>query len=287
VLRKILVALASVILVLVAVVSAWVAVEYYAPTQREAQTEAKDKSNREAVDILASERVAYYTKILAILTGSLGALGAVQLLFVYRADETARTSADAALKGAVAAETAAQATVAGQRPWIKADFLILDSLSWISDALVLPVKVTLTNVGNTPATNVMPWINFYVPNPPAIPPPWFHGIAKGRQEASIFDASMEIGKTIFPGDPDRIPFALRINRKDVGGAITAAGGNPPVLIISGVITYRFAGGRGETPFAFELVQRHGGAVGPVLTDKCPVRPDFLALNEIRAGPSAT
>ncbi len=104
------IALASITLVLAAVIGAWVAVEYNAPTQGEAQAEAKDHGKREAVDILASERVAYYTKILAILTGGLGALGAIQLFFIYRSDDTARISANAAKRSADVAEATLRAT---------------------------------------------------------------------------------------------------------------------------------------------------------------------------------
>jgi hypothetical protein len=58
-------------------------VSHYEPNYREAQAEAKTQHEKEAFDILASERVAYYTKVLAILSAALTVTGIVQGALIY------------------------------------------------------------------------------------------------------------------------------------------------------------------------------------------------------------
>jgi ABC-type Fe3+ transport system permease subunit len=55
------------------------------------------------------ERIAFYTEVLAWFTGILAIVSAVQGFFLYRADRTARTSADAAKLAAQAAQKSAEA----------------------------------------------------------------------------------------------------------------------------------------------------------------------------------
>lgn len=71
----------------------WV-VEYCEPQERDAYRQANDYRRKEAVDILASERVAYYTKILSIVTGALGGLGVVQVVYLIRANTLAGRQTD-------------------------------------------------------------------------------------------------------------------------------------------------------------------------------------------------
>lgn len=82
---------------------------YYEPTQQQAEQEAKEQSEAKAIEILASERVAYYTKVLAIFTGALAAFGILQIAFLIRAENTSRKSADAA-------KISADAAVIGSMP---------------------------------------------------------------------------------------------------------------------------------------------------------------------------
>ena len=66
----------------VAVVVGLEVVEHYEPKKYDAIQEAKNKSEIDAINILASERVAYYTKVLAIFTGALTAFGLLQIFFL-------------------------------------------------------------------------------------------------------------------------------------------------------------------------------------------------------------
>jgi len=122
--------LAASCLVIVAVVFAvWLAVQYYEPNKREAAQEANGEAK--AVEILSSERVAYYTKVLSIFTGVLSAFGLLQILFLIRADETARRTAEAA-------KASADASMSSERAW-----LILDRVK-MAKLEALPVAGTFT-----------------------------------------------------------------------------------------------------------------------------------------------
>lgn len=95
---------ALVALIAVVGAAAVIAVEYFEPKKQEAVEETKNKNELDAINILASERVAYYTKVLAIFTGALSVFGLLQIFFLIRADETARVSANAARDAAEAAK---------------------------------------------------------------------------------------------------------------------------------------------------------------------------------------
>ena len=58
------------------------AVEHYEPTKWQAEQEAQNQGEAKASDILASERVAYYTEILAIFTAVLSGFGLLQIYFL-------------------------------------------------------------------------------------------------------------------------------------------------------------------------------------------------------------
>lgn len=104
---------AGLVLLIAAVgIVAVTAVQYYEPSKRDAVQEANNQSEAKAVDILSSERVAYYTKVLAIFTGILSAFGLLQIWFVVRADRTASVTAKAA-------KLSADAAVAIELPFIR------------------------------------------------------------------------------------------------------------------------------------------------------------------------
>lgn len=88
---------AATLAILVAIfgVSAVVAVNYFEPQQEQAEQAANNHRKIDTLNVLASERVAYYTKVLAIFTGTLAAFGVLQIWFLTRADNTAREAADA------------------------------------------------------------------------------------------------------------------------------------------------------------------------------------------------
>jgi hypothetical protein len=76
-------------MIIAVVFGIWFAVQYYEPNKREAEQEASNQGEAKAIDVLSSERVAYYTKVLAIFTGVISAFGLLQILFLIRTDKTA------------------------------------------------------------------------------------------------------------------------------------------------------------------------------------------------------
>ena len=85
-------------LVLAIAIGSVFVVKQYEPKQWQAEQATKNRGEIDAVNILASERVAYYTKILAIFTGALSAFGVIQVWFLIRADQKAALAADLAGK---------------------------------------------------------------------------------------------------------------------------------------------------------------------------------------------
>jgi hypothetical protein len=88
----------TVVLVILGASAVGYAVHRFEPQQWQANQEARNQTREEAAEILASERVAYYTWILAIFSGALAALSGVQIFFLIRADNRAAEAADIANK---------------------------------------------------------------------------------------------------------------------------------------------------------------------------------------------
>lgn len=101
-----------------------------APTQQQAEQKAKTQSEIKATEILTSERVAYYTEVLAFITGLLASFAAFQILFVIKADRTAWIAANAA-------KDSADALKAQERAYL-----------FVSVKLKEPILVTTANTKN-------------------------------------------------------------------------------------------------------------------------------------------
>ena len=98
------------------------------------------------------------------------------------------------------------------------------------------------------------------------------------------------GKTLFPKDTEIIPYQLRITKSALDAAFThtALPKGHAELIVSGIVSYSFGGGTGETPFVFKLVARDDEDRSCIISiSDCPVPAERLRLEEIRAGPQAT
>jgi len=128
-------------------------VEYYEPTIQESTQTAKNTGKIEAFNILASERVAYYTKVLAFVTGGLAFFGVVQVYFLIRADDTTAGVARAAKASADVAERTlfyanrAYVDVSGMHnEWNKAGHPATGEVRRL-----LKFRVGVINRGNTPA----------------------------------------------------------------------------------------------------------------------------------------
>ena len=142
--KKLVGPLALVIILAILAIGAVIAVELYEPQYATAVRAANDHSQHDALDILASERVAYYTKILALFTGGLAAFAIIQVGFLIRADNAA----------AKAASRSERAMIASQRAYIgvggyKALYEQDKAGQW-----VYRFRPVWTNSGDTPPRNL-------------------------------------------------------------------------------------------------------------------------------------
>jgi len=79
----------------------------------------------------------------------------VQIALVLNANESARISANAAVAAANASSKAndlsRQALIADQRPWIAISIEPAGPITWANGGMQVPFKITLKNIGKTPA----------------------------------------------------------------------------------------------------------------------------------------
>jgi hypothetical protein len=115
-------------------------------------TKTQHQAFADCIQDASAESVAEYTKVLAALTLILAVVGAVQMLYLVRADDTAAKAAEAALKGARTAEDSLRAA---NRPWLVLSEMDVRTLRFTeSGGLVAEIRPTVRNIGPFPATNV-------------------------------------------------------------------------------------------------------------------------------------
>jgi hypothetical protein len=120
----------------------------YQKTLNSGGKSTKEETSNIAPPETADDRIAQYTLLLAIFTGALVVVSAVQINFLIRSDKTARISADAARKTVSTME----ATAAHQ----------LRAYVYVADASILEansgyrpnIRITFQNYGQTPAYQV-------------------------------------------------------------------------------------------------------------------------------------
>jgi hypothetical protein len=118
-----------------------------------------DKKLADETQRLANETqsLASYTGGLAIFTFFLFCAAVVQIgLFVWQL-KLFRASLGHTKTAAIAALQSAKAAIDAQRPWIKLDVNIASDLSDDGHGARLQFDVTISNVGNSPATDIEVW----------------------------------------------------------------------------------------------------------------------------------
>jgi hypothetical protein len=129
-------------------ISLYYVVDKSEPTIQEAIGQSKTTPQKDAFEVLSNERIAYYTKVLALITGGLAFFGVVQAYFLIRADETARLSARAALDSA-------DALRAEQRAFVFRDSFDVNP---INNQLIIFAR--WRNSGSTPTRNMTNYVNW-------------------------------------------------------------------------------------------------------------------------------
>jgi hypothetical protein len=118
---------------------------------------AQHQATQKAKDIpppeLADDRIADYTLALAILTGCLVAVSAIQIRFLISADQNAKTAADAALEQTTHLSSQADTMKAMQRAFLAVDSIGIENIHGIP----IIAKTRIKNTGNVAASGVR-WI---------------------------------------------------------------------------------------------------------------------------------
>jgi hypothetical protein len=156
-----------------------------------------------------------------------------------------------------AAEKAAEAAISAQRAWVKVDVKATHFLVG-EDHIQLEVALTPTNVGKTPATHVFSWVS---PSPVTDVDGFrIHDVMKQARDTVLgFRRSREIGITLFPNDP-YFGFEAKavcvMNQELVKAGIDIKRDGKPInFTCCGIVSYKFSGGSGETPFILSVLVR--------------------------------
>jgi hypothetical protein len=116
-------------------------------TENQQSTEGADKK---PAQISADDRIANYTEWLAVLTGGLVVVSAIQIRFLIRSDKTARISGDAA-------KQSADATIALERPYFFAAEAALVQSNGPTDP-IRHITYSITNLGRVPGVLRMSYV---------------------------------------------------------------------------------------------------------------------------------
>ena len=130
------------------------------PTEHQTTTQSKEKQPQEKrhtlggfINFLFPDAISIFTFWLVIATVALGVIAYVQIEFFGRAEQIAAQSAGAAKESA---DTAKNALVAANRPWIKADISVGGPVFYNVNGMNFTLRFILKNVGHSPATNI--WV---------------------------------------------------------------------------------------------------------------------------------
>jgi hypothetical protein len=132
------------------------------PADEKHERERERKSDEhEAKDLLAQERSADAAKTQAWIGGATLAVSCIGAIFLFLTWRDARRTVKATEASAVAAQESARIAQSSlglsQRPWLQVEFNLPGPVTVSDGMLGIPVRFTITNVGNTPALNVRPF----------------------------------------------------------------------------------------------------------------------------------
>jgi len=235
-------AILLVLFVVLITVGSVVTVQHYEPTQGQAKQEAQNESKAKTLEILASERVAYYTKVLAIFTGLLSGFGLFQIIFLVRADNTARAAANASRDTVNTMDRTAERQL---RAYVLPTAAHFERFA-VGDVPV--ADVTIKNSGQTPAYDLTVWARVGTDVFP---------ISKEATETWPVDHSDDLAPRVLgPGsEMHAVPrFGMPLNQETVDALRKGL----MALYVQGEVTYRDAFNRPHTSRFFLF---GGGSIG--------------------------
>lgn len=191
-----------------------------------------------------------YTFWLVIFTGLLAAVGAVQIVVLLNANDTAIRAANAAT---ASNELSRRALVADQRPWLTVEIEPSGPIRWPNGGLEVSYKLTIKNIGKSPALGVTHLESVVLDRNASL----------ATQQKEIQKSVSMVGSTfgaanIMPDDKRQMIFTMQVRPEDVERAAapwTGEGGPKlvtPVLI--GSVEYRtgFDDQPHHTGFIYEI-----------------------------------
>ena len=210
--------------------------------------------------------IAIFTVVLTVSTA--GLWWVTERTLGHAQADAARQAKDMEASLAISKQ-AADAAVAGQRPWLKVSVDIDGPLIFGPDIVDFFPRVTIKNVGKTPATNAQVTVSV---RPESVSQDERKGleyaifeakrIARNRKIFSKEEYAMPLegifGVTVFPGEEIETSVAYnRFTRENLNYEIAEGGGDPTVCVyVVASVDYQFPGGEGLTvaPFALERIE---------------------------------
>lgn len=157
----------------------------------------------------------------------LAIIAVVQIFLVLNANESARISANAAVR---AADTSTQANnlsrqslIADQRPWIAVSFEPAGPITWSAGGLQVSYKVTLKNIGKSPALNLKHIQGVTLPFDADL-------LAEQATLRRLIAANNTGAINLMPGEEIQLIGHIQKTRDEVTRSAAAWGGDGPKLI---------------------------------------------------------
>jgi hypothetical protein len=209
----------------------------------------------------AEERIATWTKVLAIVAALTGIFGVVQIRYLVKADRTGAITAQAARD---AADVANKTLIASRRPWVSVDVTLGKPLEFETGTglLRLTLQFAMKNIGNDPAFYVFPHFEIVSGG--------IHG-GPGSVKRKLEEVCGEIktrkgvntgGITLFPDQPIRQSLNVGMAKSEMDAELARGIPTPEELhvpktispIIVGCVDYQFGDPREhhQTWFAYEI-----------------------------------
>jgi hypothetical protein len=204
-------------------------------------------------DWTTHDAVSFYTSVLAIFTGVLGATAIVQIRYLRRADETARVTAKAARDAAEVAAKSANVSLLALRPWVSCKVKIIGDLIYRANGdPCIAIRFTLKNKGHSPAMGVQLYQRFHL-----LSPVHTHSILAQQRIADLLKdlPPRDYGLLLFPRETHTFNVKLPISRMEIEKSIEDIKPKKtffPELIVLVTYTYPLASHNPQTGYIFRL-----------------------------------
>jgi hypothetical protein len=207
---------------------------YYYPTITSAQQNTQKEINHILEAEHADDRIARYNGWLAIFTGLLFTVSAVQIYFLTQADKTARTIADAAIQA--------------NRAWVHVRSIqFTQPLKVLPQGAVASVEVIIENVGRSPALGVNVWVQFI---------PMAYGIKIDAIGAKVLKEALKqatlLSPAVFPDQKIPQRYGISITRDEWIPAVYPMGGLDRVSLCLGVCVCYRPSRTGELKYSYRI-----------------------------------